>query len=205
MRLRAKQIGEKKPSKAFESYEAWEKWLSANHNKSTVLWVRFAKKTSGRKSLTYQEAVEVALRFGWIDGQAAGLDEDSWLQRYTPRAAKSRWSKINVAKAEKLIAAGKMESAGLREVERAKADGRWMAAYDSPTTITVPPDFKKALAVNPQAKTFFESLDANNRYAVLHRVQAEAKKLETRRLRIERMVKMLSEGKTIYPSRRKQA
>ncbi len=195
----------KPPSRAFESYAAWEKWVAANHQTSTLLWIQFAKKTSGIKSVTYQEAVEVALRFGWIDGQAAGLDEDTWLQRYTPRTAKSKWSKINVAKAQKLIAEGKMEAAGMREVERAKADGRWAAAYDSPASITVPPDLTEALAANPAAKKFFQTLDATNRYAVLYRIAAEAKKPETRGLRIKRLVKMLSEGKTIYPSRRKRA
>jgi len=213
VRLRAKQIAlvakaktksmseDKKPSKAFASYAAWEKWLAANHDKSTAMWVRFAKKTSARKRVNDQ-AVEVALRFGWIDGQSAGFDEESWLQRYTPRTSKSRWSKINVAKVEKLIAAGRMAPSGLREVERAKADGRWAAAYDPPTTMTEPPDFKRALTLSPTAKKFFATLDATNRHAVLHRLQAEAKKPETRRPRIERMVKILSEGKALHPMRR---
>ncbi len=186
---------------AFDSAEAFEAWLAREHARSDGLWIRFAKKASGIPTVVYAEAVEAALTYGWIDGQVKRLDDDFYVQRFTPRRARSRWSKINRAKAEALIASGAMRPAGLAEVERAKADGRWDAAYDAPSTATVPDDLRAALDRDRDASEFFETLDANNRYAILHRLQ-DAKKPETRVRRIERFVAMLSRGETIHPPRR---
>jgi uncharacterized protein YdeI (YjbR/CyaY-like superfamily) len=185
----------------FASAEAFEAWLAEQHAESDGLWIRFAKKASGIPTVVYKEAVEASLRYGWIDGQVKRLDEDYYVQRFTPRRARSRWSKINCAKAEALIASGAMQPAGLAEVERAKADGRWEAAYDAPSTATVPDDLRAALDRDPKVAAFFETLDANNRYAILHRLQ-DAKKPETRTRRIEKFVAMLSRGETIHPPRR---
>jgi uncharacterized protein YdeI (YjbR/CyaY-like superfamily) len=185
----------------FASAEWFEAWLAEQHATSDGLWIRFAKKASGIPTVVYAEAVEASLRYGWIDGQVKRLDEDYYVQRFTPRRARSRWSKINCAKAEALIARGAMEPAGLAEVERAKADGRWDAAYDAPSTATVPEDLRAALDGDPKASAFFETLDSNNRYAILHRIQ-EAKRAETRARRIEKFVAMLSRGETIHPPRR---
>jgi uncharacterized protein YdeI (YjbR/CyaY-like superfamily) len=182
----------------FSTRREWEAWLRRNHASSDGVWVRFARKASGIKSLTYEEALEVALCYGWIDGQARGMDERYTLQRWTPRRARSVWSKRNRERAERLIAEGKMKPAGLREVERAKVDGRWDAAYDSPSTATVPEDLKRALKRNAGARRAFEGLDARNRYAILHRLMT-ARKPETRARRIERFVAMLAEGRKPYP------
>jgi uncharacterized protein YdeI (YjbR/CyaY-like superfamily) len=148
--------------------------------------------------VSYAEAVEVALCFGWIDGQANRLDDDHWLQRFTPRRPRSKWSKINRDRAERLIERGEMSPAGLREVERAKADGRWEAAYDAPSTATIPDDLQRALDANDRAREFFETLNRTNRYAILYRIQ-DAKKPETRARRIEKYVAMLAEHTKIYP------
>ncbi len=164
------------------------------------MWIAFARKASGIPTVTYAEAVEIALTYGWIDGQAKSIDETRYGQRFTPRRARSKWSKINRAKAEKLIAEGKMQPAGLAEVERAKADGRWERAYDSPTTATVPDDLRAALDANPAAAKLFEELDATNRYAILHRLH-DAKRPETRARRITKFVEMLARGETIHPRR----
>ncbi|MEO8688758.1 MAG: YdeI/OmpD-associated family protein [Solirubrobacteraceae bacterium] len=185
----------------FASAAAFEAWLAEQHAQSDGLWIRFAKKASGIPTVVYAEAVEASLRYGWIDGQVKGVDENYYVQRFTPRRARSRWSKINCGRAEALIARGAMEPAGLAEVERAKADGRWEAAYDAPSTATVPEDLRAALDADPRASAFFGTLDANNRYAILHRTQ-EAKKPETRARRIEKFVAMLSRGETIHPPRR---
>jgi len=160
--------------------------------------LRLAKGKRG--ALTYAQALEVALAWGWIDGQKRALDASAWLQRFTPRAARSPWSKINRAKAEALIAAGNMRPAGLREVERAKRDGRWERAYDGARTAGVPADLAAALARAPRARRFFDALDAANRYAILYRVQT-AKKPETRAERIARFVAMCARGETIHPPR----
>jgi uncharacterized protein YdeI (YjbR/CyaY-like superfamily) len=186
---------------AFASAAAFEAWLAERHATSDGLWIKFAKKGSGVPTVVYAEAVEASLRYGWIDGQVKRLDDDYYVQRFTPRRARSRWSKINRAKAEALIASGAMEPAGLAEVERAKADGRWDAAYDAPSTATVPDDLRAALDREPAAGEFFETIDSNNRYAILHRIQ-EAKRPETRARRIETFVAMLSRGETIHPPRR---
>jgi uncharacterized protein YdeI (YjbR/CyaY-like superfamily) len=185
----------------FASAAEWEAWLEEHHADSDGIWVKFAKKGSGIPTVVYKEAVHEALRYGWIDGHTKRVDDDYYIQRFTPRRARSRWSKINCAKAEALIASGAMQPAGLAEVERAKADGRWEAAYDAPSTATVPDDLRAALDNDAKASAFFETLDATNRYAILHRLQ-EAKKPETRARRIEKFVAMLSRGETIYPPRR---
>jgi uncharacterized protein YdeI (YjbR/CyaY-like superfamily) len=181
----------------FQSREAWEAWLDEHHATAPEAWVKIAKKASGIPSVTYDEAVEVALCYGWIDGQMRSLDQDFYVQRFTPRSRRSRWSKLNRDKVLRLIETGAMKPAGLREVELAKADGRWDAAYDSPTTAAVPDDLRDALARNRRAKDAFASLDGRNRYAVLHRIQ-EAKKPETRQRRIEQVVAMLAEGRKPY-------
>jgi len=184
----------------FASAEAFEAWLAEEHATSDGLWIKFAKKASGIPTVVYAEAVEASLRYGWIDGQAKRVDDDFYVQRFTPRRARSRWSKINRAKAEALIASGAMEPAGLAEVERAKADGRWDAAYDSPATATVSDDLRAALDADPAASAFFETLDANNRYAILHRIQ-DARRADTRARRIAQFVAMLGRGETIHPRR----
>jgi uncharacterized protein YdeI (YjbR/CyaY-like superfamily) len=182
----------------FASRDAWAAWLEEQHATSDGLWLKFAKKGSGLDTVTYAEAVEVALCYGWIDGQVRKFDEDHYLQRFTPRRARSRWSKINRQKATELIERGEMKPAGLREVERAKADGRWDAAYDAPSTATVPEDLRRELEKNEPAREFFETLDGRNRYAILYQIQ-DARRPETRARRIEKYVAMLGEGKKIYP------
>ncbi|AKF10710.1 YdeI/OmpD-associated family protein [Sandaracinus amylolyticus] len=184
-------------TRTFASPDAWREWLEANHTSSRGLWLRLAKKGTGTPSVTYPEALDVALCFGWIDGQKKGDGAEWWLQRFTPRGARSIWSKINRAKAEALIASGAMREAGLREVERAKADGRWDAAYDSPSNAKVPEDLEAALAKSAEARASFATLDATNRYAILHRLQT-AKKPETRARRIEQFVAMLERGEKIH-------
>jgi uncharacterized protein YdeI (YjbR/CyaY-like superfamily) len=189
------------PELAFASQDEWRAWLAEHHAGSDGVWIKFAKKGSGIPTVVYKEALEVALAYGWIDGQVKSIDERWYRQRWTPRRARSRWSKINRAAAERMIERGEMLPAGLAEVERAKADGRWDAAYDAPTTAAVPDDLRAALDADPGAARFFESLDANNRYAILHRIQ-DAKRPETRARRIENFVAMCSRGETIHPPRR---
>ena len=186
------------PTRAFGDAEEWESWLREHHDSAPGVWIKFARKGSGVASVTYMEALHAALCFGWIDGQARSLDEASYVQRFTPRRARSIWSKRNREFATALIESGRMQPAGLREVERAKADGRWDAAYDAPSTATVPDDLKAALDANPAAAEFFAGLDGRNRYAILHRVQT-AKRPETRARRIEKFVAMLAAGEKIYP------
>jgi uncharacterized protein YdeI (YjbR/CyaY-like superfamily) len=164
------------------------------------VWLKIRKKRPGSTSMTYAEALEAALIWGWIDGQKRKFDDSSWLQRFTPRGSKSIWSKVNRDKAVALIEAGKMQAPGLAEVERAKRDGRWAAAYDSQSRATVPPDLAKALQANPPAARFFETLESHNRYAVLFRIHT-AKKPETRAARIEKFVAMLSRQETLHPAR----
>ncbi|MBV8950359.1 MAG: YdeI/OmpD-associated family protein [Actinobacteria bacterium] len=182
----------------FPSRDAWASWLLKHHDSSSGVWVKIAKKSSAIESVSYADALDVALCHGWIDGQKDKLDADCWLQRFTPRRPGSRWSQRNCAKALDLIDKGEMRDAGLREVERAKADGRWDAAYAGQSAATVPDDLRRALDRNNAAKKFFESLDSRNRYAILYRVQ-EAKKPETRARRIEQFVAMLHDGKKIHP------
>ena len=186
------------PVLPFASRLAWEAWLEEHHASSPGLWLKLAKKESGVATVSYAEALEGALCFGWIDGQKGALDARFWLQRFTPRQPKSRWSAINCAKVAELVAGGRMRAAGLRQVELAKQDGRWDAAYPGRRTITVPPDLERALADNAAAAAFFATLDGANRYAVLYRIH-DAKKPETRARRIEKLVAMLAAGEKLHP------
>ena len=186
------------PTRRFPTKAAWQRWLANHHVSSTGIWIEIAKRGTGTRSVTYADALEVALCFGWIDGQKAAVDDSVWRQKFTPRRARSRWSKVNREKAEALIAAGLMQPPGLAEVERAKADGRWAAAYDGQAAASVPDDLAAALAANPVAAEFFSQLDSGNRYAVLYRVQ-DAKKPETRARRIRTYVEMLANRQKIHP------
>jgi uncharacterized protein YdeI (YjbR/CyaY-like superfamily) len=179
---------------------AWSTWLASHHASSRGVWLKIAKKGSKSRSVTYAEALEAALIWGWIDGQKGTLDDAWWLQRLTPRGPKSIWSRINREKAVALIEAGKMKPPGLAEVERAKRDGRWETAYDSQSRATVPPDLAKALAANPRAARFFETLESYNRYAVLFRIHT-AKKPATRAARIEKFVAMLARHEKLHAPR----
>jgi uncharacterized protein YdeI (YjbR/CyaY-like superfamily) len=185
------------PTIAFASRAEWAAWLAEHHEDVDGVWLKFAKKDSGIESVTYAEAVEVALCYGWIDGQAAASDDAHWRQRFTPRRARSRWSRINRDRATALIDRGEMQPAGLREVERAKADGRWDAAYEGARAATVPEDLQAALDADPRASEFFATLSSANRYAILYRVQ-EAKRPETRARRIEKYVAMCREHRKIH-------
>jgi uncharacterized protein YdeI (YjbR/CyaY-like superfamily) len=187
----------------FATQKDWATWLEKNHRKSGGLWLRLAKKGSTLRSVTYQEALEIALCYGWIDGQKRGESDEAWLQRFLPRNAKSIWSKINREKATALIASGRMKGAGLQAVEAAKKDGRWSAAYDSPKGAKVPPDFQAALNASPRANEFFLSLDGANRYAVLFRIQT-VKKAETRARKIRDFVGMLDRAERIHEPRRQR-
>jgi uncharacterized protein YdeI (YjbR/CyaY-like superfamily) len=188
------------PVLPFASAEAWEAWL-AEHQGDPGVWIKIAKKASGIATVTHAEALDVALCHGWIDGQRRSLDETWFLQRFTPRRARSKWSQVNCAKIADLTAAGRMRERGVAEVERAKADGRWDAAYEAPSKATVPPDLQRALDANPAAREFFATLKGQNRYSILYRIQ-DAKRPETRARRIETFVAMLAERKTIYPATR---
>jgi uncharacterized protein YdeI (YjbR/CyaY-like superfamily) len=180
--------------RAFASPRAWAKWLAANHAKSKGVWLRFYKKDSGVASVNYAEALDEALCYGWIDGQLKKLDDKSYLQRFTPRRARSLWSKRNVAKAEKLIKDGRMQPAGLREIQAAKTDGRWTAAYDSPAKMEIPADFLAELSKNPKAHAFFKTLNKANLYAIAWRLQTAAKPA-TRDRRMQAILQMLRTGK----------
>ncbi len=185
------------PTRAFKDAKAWESWLAKNHKAVDGIWVRMAKKASGIKSITYPEAVEVALCYGWIDGLKRPESPTTWIQRFTPRRRRSIWSEINRNKALGLIEGGRMQPAGLEEVERAKRDGRWDAAYASPKSATMPPDFEKELNRRPKAKAFFKTLSKTNSYAIMWRIQT-AKKPETRARRIATYIAMLEKGDTIH-------
>ena len=191
-------MSDRLPTIFFASAAEWEEWLEANHAASPGVRLRIAKKNTGIQSVRYPEVLESALCFGWIDGQREALDENYFLQRFTPRQPRSRWSKINREKAEGLVAAGRMRPAGLAEVERAKADGRWEAAYESQSRIAIPDDLERELATRPQAKEFFFRLSSQNRYSILYRLQ-DAKKPETRARRLAKFVAMLEAGETIHP------
>ncbi|HEX4496445.1 MAG TPA: YdeI/OmpD-associated family protein [Thermoanaerobaculia bacterium] len=185
------------PILAFASPAKWEEWLQKHHKTSKGLWLKIAKKGSGETTVTYAEALDVALCHGWIDGQKGSLDEAFFLQRFTPRGPRSKWSKINRDKVDALVKAKRMRPAGLAEVEAAKADGRWEAAYDGQRTITVPEDLQKELDANPKAAAFFATLSSVNRYAILYRIQ-DAKKPETRAARIAKFLGMLERGETVH-------
>ena len=192
-------LGEKGglPILAFASRAAWAAWLDAHHTDSAGVWLTLAKKGAAEAGVSYADALEVALCYGWIDGQKGTLDERFWLQRFTPRRPGSIWSRVNRDKALALIARGAMQPAGLREVERAQADGRWEAAYEPASTMVVPDDLQQALDANPAAAEFFARLDRTNRYAILHRLHT-AKKPETRTRRLASFVAMLADGKKLY-------
>jgi uncharacterized protein YdeI (YjbR/CyaY-like superfamily) len=181
----------------FASQRAFESWLRKHRATSDGVWLLISKAGADESTVTYAQAVEAALCYGWIDGQKKSLDAQHWLQRFTPRRERSLWSKINRAKAEALIESGRMQPSGLAQVERAKADGRWDAAYDGVQSATVPDDLQAALDAQPKARKFFAKLDSANRYAVLWRVQT-AKKPETRAKRIETLVSMLARGEKIH-------
>jgi uncharacterized protein YdeI (YjbR/CyaY-like superfamily) len=183
--------------KLFTNAKAFEAWLKKNHAKSDGLWLKIAKRGVAERSVSYPEAVEIALCWGWIDGQKKGLDDQHFLQRFTPRRARSLWSKINVEKVATLIEAGRMQPPGQAQVEAAKTDGRWAQAYEGAKASTVPDDLVAALDVNPPAKAFFATLNASNRYAVLWRIQT-AVKPETRAKRIAQLVDMLGRGETVH-------
>lgn len=186
------------PILLFETQADWKAWLDENHATQPGVWLRLAKKGSGLKSVNYTEAVEAALCFGWIDGQARGFDELSHVQRFTPRRPNSKWSKINRGRAETLIASGRMRPAGMKAIEQAKQNGQWEAAYDSPRTATTPPDFQAELDKDPEARAFFEALDSRNRFAILYRIQT-AVKAETRARRIQKLILMLKNREKLYP------
>jgi uncharacterized protein YdeI (YjbR/CyaY-like superfamily) len=181
----------------FASPAEWEAWLETEHERSPGVWVKMAKKASGVESITYAEAVEVGLCFGWVDSQKGGIDETFWRQRFTPRRARSKWSQINRAAVEELVARGVMRPAGLRQIEAAKADGRWDAAYPSQRNLEVPDDLATALAANPHALEFFEGLDSANRYAIIYRLH-DAKRPATRAARVERFVAMCAAGEKLH-------
>jgi uncharacterized protein YdeI (YjbR/CyaY-like superfamily) len=186
------------PIMSFETQQDWEAWLIEYHADTKGIWLKIAKKEARTPSVSYAEALEGALCYGWIDGQKAAFDDKYWLQKFTPRTAKSIWSKVNCGKAEALIAEGRMQLAGLRQVELAKSDGRWERAYESQSKITIPDDFQSELDKNPQAKDFFSTLDSANRYAFLFRIHA-AKKPETRSAKIQKFVEMLNQQQKLHP------
>ena len=186
-----------KPILAFASAAEWEAWLDAEHATADGVWVKFAKKGSGVETVVYAEALEVALCYGWIDSQVARLDERFYLQKFTPRRARSKWSRINRDKIEELTTQGRMRPAGLEQVELAKADGRWDAAYASPASAEVPDDLREALDASPKAAEFFATLSQANRYAIIYRLE-DAKKAETRARRLETFVGMLERGETFH-------
>jgi uncharacterized protein YdeI (YjbR/CyaY-like superfamily) len=194
----AKTLENKEPEiLPFETPGAFEKWLAKHHNKVNGILLRFFKKESGKKSITYKEAVDEALCYGWIDGRVNKFDDESWIQKFTPRRAKSIWSKRNIDNIERLTTLAKMKPAGLDEVAKAKADGRWAQAYDSPKEMQLPDDFVKALAKNKKAKAFFETLNKANKYAIGWRLQT-AKKPETKEKRIKAIVEMLSKEQKFH-------
>ncbi len=197
------------PVLALTTATAWSAWLAEHHARSASVLLRLAKQgrrgaDSGAGALTYAEALEVALAWGWIDSQKRALDDGAWLQRFTPRGPRSSWSKINRAKAEALIARKAMKAPGLAEVERARNDGRWERAYDGARASTVPADLAVALARDARAGAFFDALDAANRYAILYRVQT-AKRPQTRAERIARFVAMCARHETIHPPRHRES
>jgi uncharacterized protein YdeI (YjbR/CyaY-like superfamily) len=193
---------ESTPIRLFRNKDAWGAWIAKQSPHSPGIWVRIAKKGSKLKSVSYQEALEVALCHGWIDGQKKPESDEAWLQRFLPRGPKSLWSKINREKALSLIEIGAMRPSGLAAIESAKREGRWEAAYDSPSTAAIPTDLQTALDANPRAKAFFDTLDKANRYAVLWRIQT-VKKPETRARKIVQFVAMLDRSEKIHPTRDK--
>lgn len=193
MGIRTKKKSSEKDFLSLESVKAWQEWLSVNHARSSGVWLHIQKKGSAGKSPIYAQALDVALCHGWIDGQKRRHDESSWLQRFTPRGARSAWSKKNTEHAERLVRTGKMKKAGLAEIKAAKKDGRWKAAYDSPSTASIPEDFLKALKRNKRAEAFFNSLNKANLYSIAYRLQT-ARTPETREKRMKLILEMMAKG-----------
>jgi uncharacterized protein YdeI (YjbR/CyaY-like superfamily) len=192
--------GNSESIRSFSTQAAWAAWLDKNHSRSSGLWLRLARKGSELKSVTYAEALEAALCYGWIDGQKRGESDQAWLQRFLPRSARSVWSKINREKAMALVAGGRMKAAGHEAIDAAKKNGTWDAAYDSPRSAKVPEDFQAALDRSPQARDFFGQLDGANRYAILFRIQT-VKKAETRERKIRGFIAMLEKRQRIHQPR----
>ncbi len=186
-----------RPILAFASQAEWEAWLDAEHSGSDGVWLKFAKKGSGVATVVYAEALEAALCYGWIDSQVLGYDERFYLQKFTPRRSRSKWSRINRGKIEELAKQGRMKAAGLEQVELAKADGRWDAAYASPASAEMPDDLRKALDASAKAAGFWAGLNKSNRYAIIYQLE-DAKKPETRTRRLEKFVAMLERGEKVY-------
>jgi uncharacterized protein YdeI (YjbR/CyaY-like superfamily) len=186
------------PILAFAAAQDWEAWLAAHHATARGLWLRIAKKDAGEPSVSYDEALDVALCYGWIDGQKAACDERAWLQKFTPRGRRSKWSRVNRDRATALLAQGRVQPAGLEQIEQAQQDGRWEAAYESQSRATVPDDLQRALEAHPAAQAFFATLDSANRYAILYRLH-DAKRPETRARRLDQFIAMLAEGKKLHP------
>ncbi len=185
------------PVIAFRSAKDWQSWLSKNAGASAGIWLKIFKKDTGEKTVTYAEALDEALCYGWIDGQKKSLDEQAWLQKFCPRRPKSIWSKVNISHVERLTQAGKMKPAGLEAVAAAKADGRWEAAYEAQSKMTVPDDFLKALGKNKKTLAFYKTLNKANLFAIAFRLQT-AKKPETRQKRMEAILAMLSKGEKFH-------
>jgi uncharacterized protein YdeI (YjbR/CyaY-like superfamily) len=186
------------PVKLFKTATAFEEWLNKNHKKADGLWMKIAKANTGIKSIAFPEALDIALCYGWIDGLRRGLDEQYYVQKFTPRRNKSVWSVINKNKVAQLIKDGRMKEAGLAAIEEAKKNGKWDNAYHSPANAQVPDDLQKALNKNKKAKAFFEKLSSQNRFALIYRLH-QVKREETKKKKIEEYIRMLEEGKTIYP------
>ena len=185
------------PTIEFNTAESFETWLDKHHDSSSGLWIKIFKKDSGIKTISYSEALDVALCYGWIDGQKQRCDEQSWLQKFCPRTAKSIWSKVNIGHVERLINNAKMKPAGLKAVEKAKADGRWEKAYDSPSKMTIPEDFLLELSKNAKAEAFFKGLNKTNLFSIGFRLQT-AKKQETREKRMKEIIEKLAKGEKFH-------
>jgi uncharacterized protein YdeI (YjbR/CyaY-like superfamily) len=189
-------MADEEPIIAFDDVAAWERWLHEHHDSASGVWMKIAKKGAPATTANHPDALDSAICFGWIDARRRAFDEQFFLQRFTPRGPRSRWSQINCAKAEKLIAEGRMQPPGLAEVEKAKADGRWEAAYPAQSQATVPEDFQAALDAHPEARAFFETLTGSNRYSFLHRLH-HVRRQEYRDRRIASYIELLSEGRTL--------
>ncbi|MCA9675984.1 MAG: YdeI/OmpD-associated family protein [Kofleriaceae bacterium] len=197
---KANELHEGSPLRGFATVRQWRTWLGRNHDRTRALWVKLAKRDSGVRSISYEEARDHAIAFGWIDGLRHALDDRFYAIRFTPRSKRSKWSKINRDVAEQLIAAGEMTASGLDQVTAARRDGRWDAAYASAATIEMHPDLERALKANPAARRFFATVSGANRFAILYRVQ-DAKRPETRARRVEKLVTMLARGEVPHPDR----
>ena len=186
------------PVMLFDSPQAWEQWLTEGQGQPRGVWLKIAKKGAAVVSVSYADALDAALCHGWIDGQKKSYDDTFWLQKFTPRRPTSVWSRVNTAKVEQLIASGRMRPAGQREVDAARADGRWDAAYQSQSALTIPDDLRVALDARPAARAFFDTLNKVNRYAICHRIET-ARKPDTRRARIDKFIAMLEANEKLHP------